>query len=107
MKDFEIGRQERHVYSSNGGYIVPFLDQTKIPQKFFVDHDRYLHQKVRADNSTNFFQRIDQPKGNQYRKMRGKFVWFSTTDPTTGTATDATESTTGAMYPERVLRAAR
>lgn len=56
---------------------LPLFDQTKIPQKFFVDHDRYLHQKVRADNSTKFFQRIDQPKGNQYRKMRGKFVWFS------------------------------
>ena len=37
------------MHSSNGD-IVPFLlfDQTKIPQKFFDDHDRYLHQKVRA-----------------------------------------------------------
>ena len=57
---------------------LPLLIRQKYRRnKFFVDHDRYLHQKVRADNSTNFFQRIDQPKGNQYRKMRGKFVWFS------------------------------
>jgi hypothetical protein len=64
--------------SSSNGDVVPFLlfDQTKTPQKVFDDHDRYLHQKVRTYNSANFFQRIDQPKGNECRRIRGKFVRF-------------------------------
>ena len=57
------------MYSSNGD-IVPFLlfDPTKIPQKFFDVHDRYLHQKVRVYTQHLFLSEDRSAQGQPMSK---------------------------------------